>query len=357
MKTPTLLLQWFLFSFLGLLYYPAALYSQERTDNVLKIGFIGALSGPAAIYGVASKNGIEMALEDLGENSRIKVYYEDDQFQSAKTIAAYRKLRSLEKIQIFISIASTPSHALAPLVQKDKTVLFAWASDAKVSQTRDYVIRTYPSGHQEGVTAAQQALKKDYDHFGAVYSENDYATSVVRGFSDIITKEHLLFEEETPPQTPDFKPTLLRARQRGAQSIYLCLNPGQSSLFARQARELQYAINIFGCENLNSREERSLSDGGLDSAWFVTIGTTDAFRNRYVQRYGNEDVLSGAAVHYDLIHLLHAISGQDLSVEKLREKLFSFPPQSGALPKFQFRMESGDQYMDIPLILKQVSDL
>ena len=71
----------------------------EGKKDVIKIGAILPLTGPAAQYGKMLKNGMELAKEEINANSgvdgkQIEIIYEDDQSQAAAGVSAINKLKS-----------------------------------------------------------------------------------------------------------------------------------------------------------------------------------------------------------------------------------------------------------------------
>jgi len=344
----------FLFVFLSMLFFPCNLLAEEQRRTFV-IGFIGALSGPAAVYGIAARNGIEMALDELDLRDSFTVLYEDDQFEPRRTVSAFHKLAGRSDVDLIISIASTPSHAVAPLAQSRQIPLFAWASDSAVALDREFVVRTYPSGHDEGRGIAIGALKREYEKVGLVVSINDYPYSVREGFMASFPEERIVVNEDFSPDVNDFKPFLTRVRGRSIDAFFVCLNPGLSGLFSRQVRELNMSAKFFGCENFNSQDEVELSGGAMKDGWFVSVDVTDSFSTRYVERFGNDNVLSGAAVHYDLIKLLSTISPitEDFS---LIEKVIEVEPLDGALGTSNYRRSENDRYLEAPLSIIKITD-
>ena len=328
----------------------------ENSVPPLKIGFIGAFTGPGSIYGVASKNGIQMALREIPNGTPIEVIYENDNFEPANTVTAFKKLVGSDKVDLVITMASTPSNSVAPLAEAAKVPLLAWASDPRVSRGRNYVIRTYPSGQEEGKQAAAEIVRRKLKLGSAFYSVNDYTNSVHEGFVGALPPELLATDEEMPADTNDFKPALLRAKAKGAAFYYICLNPGQSGLFAKQLRQLGITGEIAGCENLNSWDEVKLSDNALLSSWFITLLVPEEFRQHYRAEFGDENVLSGAALHYEMIRILRGL-GDRRGGEQIISYLMDADTSGGMFSGAKFVKVEGDQFFKTALRVKEVAEL
>ena len=68
--------------------------SQQRASNTFKIGIITSLTGPAAAFGQAHKNGYTVALDELNAKGgvmgkKIELVYYDDQRRSRKSKSRY----------------------------------------------------------------------------------------------------------------------------------------------------------------------------------------------------------------------------------------------------------------------------
>jgi len=318
----------------------------------LKVGFIGSMSGPAAIYGEACRNGFELALQDLPPAS-IRVKYEDDRFIPTESIAAMQKLLQGEGVDLVVVIGSTPGNALAPLAQAKGVPLVAWASDPAVSRGRSLVVRSYPSGFAEGARAAEEAASRGYRKIALMSAMNDYAESWKAGFVASLPRGMLLVGEDLPADVEDFRSLILRARERGVKEYMLCLAPGRSGLFAKQARELGGAERFGGCEYLHDSAELKASAGALAGAWFPTIRVSEGFRERYRRKFGNESILSGAANHYDLAMLLAKLAPGARGAALVRG-LIDLGPQQGAVGEFRGKEADDDRFFDIPLQIKEV---
>lgn len=65
----------------------------------LKVGLIAPLSGSAASYGIAPQNALKMALSKL-DPDKIQLFFEDDSFDTKKTVAAFNKLVAVNKVDV-----------------------------------------------------------------------------------------------------------------------------------------------------------------------------------------------------------------------------------------------------------------
>lgn len=322
-------------------------------EQPLVVGFIGGFSGPGQAYGEACKNGFELGLKDEG-GRQLRVIYEDDQFDPKKTVAAFRKLVDFEHVQLVIVLGSSPAKSIAPLAERAKVPLIAWASDPSVATGRKYVVRSWARGDEEGKRIAQEAVQRGYGKLAFFSVTDDYSLSVRSGFARSIPADQLVIDEEVALDAQDFKPRILNLKRLAVDTIGLCVSVGQSGMFAKQATELGLRPRFFGCETLYDDRELEISQGALAGTWFVTGVISEKFRARYRSAYGNESVLSGAAIHYDIARVLKELDPQ-LPPLALIDSLFDGRSRSGGMEKFTIVRRDGDQFFDVELAVKEIS--
>jgi branched-chain amino acid transport system substrate-binding protein len=323
----------------------------------LTVGFIAALSGSAQSYGEAARNGFEMALRevrdvDVGDGA-IHVIYEDDQFTPAKTVSSFNKLANLDSIDVAVCVGSATCNAIAPLAQSRAIPLFGWASDRNVSLGRSMVMRTYPSGENEGKRAVEEALSKNFSKIGMITTIHDYPQSWRAGALETLKPENLAFETQVMPDLKDFRSLLLKARSRGAQDLLLCTLPGQAGLIAKQALELGIKPKIGGCEFLSDKNELALSGGALKGGWFITVQVAQAFRANYLAQYKNDNAISGAVVHYDLGKLLLKVAGK-VTRQELISALLNLRQHESAAGTVLLKNIEEDRYFEYPLVAQMI---
>src|SRR5262249_60478233 len=91
----------------------------------IKIGFAGALTGPAAFVGVEIKRGTEIAIDEINAKGGIKgrklvLISRDDEHNPVKTVAQYRELVEREKVVGMVSATNrAPMLAAAPVVNAE----------------------------------------------------------------------------------------------------------------------------------------------------------------------------------------------------------------------------------------------
>ena len=329
-------------------------FAEAPLKKAFQIGLIAPLSGEASSFGESAKNGVLMAIEELNISQKIKVVVEDDAYTPAKTVTAFNKLVDVDNVDLILTVASTPSNAVAPIAERRRIPLIAWASDPNVSRNRKYVVRSYPSGETEGEIAITEAKKRGLTKIAIFTSQDDYSFSWKLGIEKSLAADHIVFNETVMDESNDYRTLILKSKAKGARGYAICLKPGKLGLMARQIRETYRSAVIFGCENLNNPDENKIAQGALSGAWFSTLQVDDSFNSRYQKRYGNSDSISAAANFYDTIVLLNRLDLAENS-EDLIDQMLRQSEINGVIGPFKVIEVDGDRHFDIPLVIKEVT--
>jgi branched-chain amino acid transport system substrate-binding protein len=137
----TLVVLFFLFNSLTLSF---ALAENTKPEvSKFKIGVIVPLSGALSEYGLASKNGIELAVSSNPQVfSNIEFIYEDSQWDSKTAITAFTKLTKADKVNLVYNWGNPTTEALAPLAESSQTPLIALSLDQKIGIGKNFLIRS-----------------------------------------------------------------------------------------------------------------------------------------------------------------------------------------------------------------------
>ena len=115
--------------------------------SYVKIGFITAYTGPGAAYGVAMKEGVDLAVEEINNNPKTKVKIDlktyDTKLVKAEAINAMKKAIEQDKVlAVEGPMTSGEMFAAGPIAQQSKVVAFGTGTTApKITDIGDYIFR------------------------------------------------------------------------------------------------------------------------------------------------------------------------------------------------------------------------
>ena len=307
---------------------------------VLKLGTIGPLTGDAALYGNAVKNGAQIAVDEINAlgGLQIEINHQDDEHDAEKSVNAYNKLMDLDTQIIVGSVTSAPCAAVAAEAYADRVfMLTPSASSTDVIKGRDNVYQMcFTDPNQGSASATYIAEKKLGTKIAVIYNNGDaYSTGIYQTFKDKAAELKLdIVATETFPsdKTTDFKTQLSAAKAAGADLLFLPIYYTPASLIMGQAKDMGYAPKIFGVDGMDGiltmeGFEQSMAEGVM----LLTPFSADAedakdFVAKYQEAHG--DVPNQfAADAYDCVYAIYEaitennIDATGMSAEELCEKM------------------------------------
>ena len=304
---------------------------------VFKIGGTGPLTGGAAIYGNAAKNGAQIAVDEINAMGGIQfdLRYEDDVNDAEKAINAYNTLKDWG-IQISLgSVTSKPCEATSAETYVDRIfALTPSASSTAVLEGKDNQYQICFVDPNQGSASAQYISDKKLATKIAVIWKNDdvYSKGVYESFMAKAKELNLDVVSDTTfadGNDTDFSVQLTDAQSKGADLIFLPMYYQPASLILAQANAMGYSPKYFGIDGMDGiltmeGFDASLAEGVMLLTPFNADSTeskTAAFVKKYQELF-DEIPNQFAADAYDCIYaykqaLENAGATSDMSNEEL----------------------------------------
>ena len=313
---------------LGWLILAAALAGCHKSDEPsgggaepIKIGEFASLTGKEATFGQMSHHGTELAVDELNKaggvlGKQLQLLTEDDQSKQgeAKTIA--RKLISRDNIVALLGeVASGRSLEAAPVCQESKIPQISPSStNPKVTQIGDYIFRICFTDPQQGAVLAQFAQNTLKVKRVAVLTDaaNTYSVGLATYFREAFTKAGgtVVDEQKYSGGDKDFKAQLTTIKAASPEAIFIPGYYTDVGLIARQARELDIKVPLFGGDGWESQELCSIGGEAVEGTYFSTHFSPDEkspaiqeFVKKFQDKY-NVTPDAMAALGYDSAMLL-----------------------------------------------------
>ncbi len=292
--------------------------SKEDT-SVIKIGGIFPLSGDVAVYGVEAKNGIELAILEInakgGVNGKqLVLVSEDDEGSPEKTVNAFKKLTSKDKVKIVIgSLTSGCTAAITTLAQNQKILLIAPAATMEsITDAGNYVFRACFIDPFQGTVGGKFAAEiLDSKRAAVLYdTDNDYSVGLYENFkkSFVANGGSMAAEESYTSGDVDFNAQITKIKSANPDVVYLPDYYATVSLIAKQLRAQDIHTPIVGADGWGGLVDNAGDEvlNGFYSDHYAADSTDDivvSFVNAYKDRYKSTPV-SFAALGYDCVYIL-----------------------------------------------------
>ena len=318
---------------------------EGEASQVLNLGFIGPLTGPAALYGVSANNGAKIAVEEINAlDPDFKIVYnpQDDEHDAEKAVNAYNNLMGASAQAIIGCVTTTPCNAVAAEAFGDRVfMLTPSASSPTVLEGRDNVYQMCFSDPNQGIISAN--FIKDNGlatKVGAIYNNSDaYSTGIYNAFKAEAANIGLEIVSETTftdDTANDFSVQLTDAKDKGAELIFIPIYYTPASLILNQAKSMNYEAKFFGCDGLDgildmTGFDKSMAEGMLLLTPFAANAQderTQNFVTKYQAAY-NEVPSQFAADGYDCVYAIYnaikfaGVNPTDMTAQEMCELLIT----------------------------------
>lgn len=286
--------------------------------ETFKIGGTGPLTGGAAIYGNAAKNGAQIAVDEINASDsevKFELRYEDDTHDAEKAVNAYNALKDWGMQLSLSSVTSKPAEATAAENFVDRIfALTPSASAAAVTTGKDNVFQMCFVDPNQGSASAQYIVDKKLAKKVAVIWKNDDVYS--KGIYDTFVAKAKELGLEVVSDTAfadgndtDFSVQLTDAQNNGAELVFLPMYYQPASLIFAQAAGMGYTPKWFGVDGMDGILTMEGFDKALaEDVMLLTPFNADAkdeltqsFVNEYKKRHG-EVPNQFAADGYDCVY-------------------------------------------------------
>ncbi len=323
----------------------AVFYIQTPEGEIIKIGFIGPLTGDAAIIGEENLNGIVLAVEELnsggGINGReIKLIIKDDQLDNKETITQYNQLVSIEGVSYVLTVTYGGFIALANQAEQDNTILIN-SLDASEEfsgiSNNAFAIGIYDESI--GYAIADYLNSKGIDETGLLSNlEDPFMILIGNAFKDRfdgeVSEEHYIFDNK------DFRTIL---NKLSSHEYIVLLGWEETGRIVKQAVELGMETKFIGIDTFASEDFRKNTNNNYEGLSFTFWQGSEENEkyNRLISDYSSgfeknpENVLF-VATGYDAMMVLgevlrSCVHDVNCAVNKLREDINNFEGATGPI--------------------------
>lgn len=312
------------------------------TGAAFKLGGTGPLTGAAAIYGVAAKNGATIAVEEInakGGDIQFDLRYEDDVHDAEKAVNAYNTLKDWGMQLSLGSVTSKPCEATAAETYSDRIfALTPSASSTGTTEGKDNMFQMCFIDPAQGTLAADKIAEKKLGTKIAIIWKNDdvYSTGIHDKFVEEAKTKGLEVVSDmtfTDSSANDFSVQLNDAKSKGAELVFLPIYYQPASLILTQAHDMGFQTTFFGVDGMDGiltleGFDTSLAEGLMLMTPFNANSTdekTASFVKKYQEQFG-ETPNQFAADAYDCVYaykqaLENAGATPDMSAEDLCDKM------------------------------------
>ena len=299
--------------------------SSKKDADKYYIGGIGSTTGATAIYGTAVKNGAQIAVDEINaaggiNGKQIEYRFEDDQNDAEKSVNAYNTLKDWGMQMLVGTTTTAPCIAVAGKTASDNMFQITPSASAPsvLSSGNGNIFQVCFTDPNQGIASAQYiAENKLAKKIGIIYDSSDvYSSGIEEKFEaeakdkglQIVSKAAFTADSKT-----DFGTQLQKAKDAGADLLFLPIYYQEASIILKQADTMGYKPKFFGVDGMDGiltveNFDTKLAEGVMLLTPFAADAKDKAVQNfvkTYKEKY-KDTPNQFAADSYDAVYALKA---------------------------------------------------
>lgn len=315
-----------------------------KKEETIKIGAILPLTGDAAILGNETKEGMELALEEINKNKKVmNISFEDSRNNANDAVNILNSLINIDKTKIFVSAMSGVTSAIIPIVDKNNALLFTTVT-AKPNITKEgsNIFRFYYTTDIQGETVVKYITNtKKLKKVGVLFLNDDYGISGLKYIEEfqkkygynIIVKEAIQIKDES------YRNQIAKIKSSKPEALIVIAYGNELIKAIKQIREAKILADIFTYTGIANPEIlnnlRNLTNG-----IYLSIGEFNPFQpnnksqsiffEKIKNKYGKQPS-HYHAFGYDLLNIIYRVSSKEINVESMKTNLLKIENFQGIL--------------------------
>ncbi len=297
-------------------------------EEPIKIGAVLPLTGPASSIGEDVRDGMYLAASEInshgGVNGRqIEFIIEDSKTNAEEGISAFKKIEEEHHPDMYISVLSSVSEALAPVAEENKVVIIGTVvTTPDFTKDKNYVFRYFSTANGQVPPVLSTLDELNVKNLGIIYLNDPYGKSFFGLAKEEFEKTGgtVRYESFETGDT-NFKEKI--AKLDDTEAIYVVGMTGHIELILKQLREENFNGYILstGAATVPSVVNMPEAEGVYAPAlafsnpeFILSKDVSEKYKNKY-----NKSLNHYSANGYDAIKLLGGLfEGKEVSRENMK---------------------------------------
>ena len=303
--------------------------TKQDKDSV-KIGVNMELSGAAAGYGNAQKQGIQLAVSEInkkggidvnGQKKKIKLIMRDNKTAISTSASVAAQLATKEKVAAIVGPATTNAGtAEIPNITKAKVPSVSpSATDPnytlqKNGKVQPFVFRACYQNNFQGGSAAKFVMNNIKAKRVAVYTDNssDYGNGLAKAFKKTY-KGKIVDSQTFSEGDKDFNAVLTSFKAKKVDAIYVPGYYTEVGLIIKQARQIGIKAPIVGSDGMADPKLVQIAGAKNASKIYYTtpfstqVAAKDPTASKFMRDFKNryhEEAPTFSALAYDAVYMI-----------------------------------------------------
>ena len=341
----------------------------QGSGKTAKVGFINGVSGGVASYGLAEKEGFDMAVDEINKEGKIHMDVEmvDTKGNVQQAVAAAQKLIAAKKVIVVGPLISGEYKAVGPLFQQAKIPLLGVATTAEgLMDIGDYMFRNcVPESKNIPQTVEKTHKLLGYKRVAVLYSNNnEHQVSAYKTFKKALEQEgvEIVATETFADKDTDFSAQLTKIHNANPDAVVVAGYYQEGGLILKKMRDLGMNQPVLGDNGFVSPELGRMAGSAADNVYVSSMWSAERkdakvqnFVDAYTKKYGHAPDQFAASAYDGVYMAVDAMkrAGSTTDHKKIRDALARMKDFKGVCGTFSFD-DKRDPVVD--LILMKMKD-
>jgi branched-chain amino acid transport system substrate-binding protein len=323
------------------------LHRPNEDADVVRIGVVLPLTGPAAQYGNYVLQGMQLAVDEVNGSGmlgdrRFQIVAEDSRADPKQAVTAVQKLTSVDRVPAILCLTTGDTSAVSPICQRTRTVLITETVAPGAADQGDFVFRNASNLAGDAEAMAHLCVERLGHKRVGMLALNIAALREIEGIFRSKLESlggTLLPVEYGDKGDTDFRTQLTKLKAKSPEAVYL-LGYVEVAYMLKQAGELGLNVQFLGDPSMESPKVLEIAGAAAEGVIYTRAAFDPqaddekgkAFAAEYSARFGQQPEVF-AAQTYDSVHILaRVIDKGAASATAIREGLLKvkhYPGVSG----------------------------
>ena len=297
-------------------------------DKTLLLGLIGPMTGDYANYGTSTRDGAQIAVDEINEAGGVNGYTfvldaQDSQGDPDSAVSAYGKLMdSGMDVSLGCVLSGEAQSVITAAVEDGILIVTPTSSAVACIEGNPNAFRVCFNDAAQGTAAADYIADNNLGTKIAVFyqSDIDYSAGLYETFQTEAAARGLEIVEEqtfTAGSATDFSTQINAIRDSGCDVVFLPIYAAEASTFLTQAQGKLDDVLYFGVDGLDGIQTKVSDTSLIEGLMMLTPFAADAqdeatqsFVEKYLPIHDNIAPDQFAADGYDAVYIVKAAMEQ-----------------------------------------------
>ena len=296
-------------------------------EKTVRLGLIGPMTGDNANYGTSTRDGAQIAVDEINEAGGVNGYTfvldtQDSQGDPDSAVSAYGKLMdSGMDVSLGCVLSGEAQSVITAAVEDGILIVTPTSSAVACIEGNPNAFRVCFNDAAQGTASADYIADNNLGTKIAVFyqSDIDYSAGLYETFAAEAAVKGLEIVEEqtfTAGSNTDFSTQINAIRDSGCELVFLPIYAAEAATFLTQAAGKLDGITFFGCDGIDGIQTKVSDTSLIEGLMMLTPFAADAedaatqsFVEKYVPVHGTEPD-QFAADGYDAVYIVKAAMEQ-----------------------------------------------